>query len=397
MIAGPGIIGNPKTLLAPLKRIKARSAFRHSIRILTILAKASFWAICFHYFGTKALLYVVASWTFLLGAKDITFVRVRLSSLRDPAKSKMAFAKSVATELTLIALRLAVLFVLAMIVAPFNEVVAAVIPMMAICAGFWARETFIATAAMHRTGGLRAYVSFFASFAALAAIVFFAENGFDPILSAIWALLIREGLTFFGFALVALMGCFGIGAKGGIEDIDDEDGGDVAAVIAPDGTAVRSAWKLLIADNVIYSRWRMMHFATRLVASGIAGPFGGVVTRIAFTYRKPKPYRHHGKRISVLKIVGYGLAAAIMISIVIYFGEKWGLLHVIGIAAFAFLFRVAALTINLLTWRQLSPLVGAPVRAQTRERKALNSSLDPSRDDQPTEPDARMVRREGDE
>lgn len=375
MIAGPGIIGNPKTLFGPLKRMKARSAFRHSVRILTILAKASFWAVCFHYFGTKALLYVVASWTFLLGVKDITFVRVRLSSLKDPAKSGMAFAKSAAAELTLITVRLAALFGLAMIVAPFNKVVAAVIPMMAICAGFWARETFIATAAMHRTGGHRAYVSFVASFAALGSIIYFAENGLDAIHSAIWALLIREGLTFLGFALVALMGCFGIGAKGGIEDVDDEDGGDVATVVSPDGSPVRSAWKLLIADNVIYSKWRMMHFATRLLANGIAGPFGGIATRIAFTYRKPKPYRHHQKRISTVKIVGYGLIAVGLVSAVIYFGERWGLLHAIGIVVAAFLFRVTALTLNLLFWRQLSPRVGA---VQSTKRLGGAGKLSPT-------------------
>lgn len=391
MIAGPEIIRNPNTLFAPIKRLKAWSAFKHGIRILTILAKASFWAVCFHYFGTEALLYVVASWTFLLGAKDITFVRVRLSSLRDPAKSRRAFAKSVAAELTLIALRLVVLFLLSMTIAPVNKVVAAVIPMMAICAGFWARETFIATAAMRRTGGLRAYVSLVASVAALGSIVFFAENGFDPIHSAIWALLVREGLTFFGFALVALMGCLGIGANGGIEDIDDEDGGDVGSVVAPDGNSVRSAWKLLIADNVIYSRWRMMHFATRLVANGIAGPFGGIATRIAFTYRKPKPYSHHKERISAVKIAGYGIAAAVVISVVIYIGEKWGLLQAIGIVAAAFLFRVTALTLNLLLWRQLSPLVGAPVR-RARAEEVSRTSADASRNGQQEGPEARITR-----
>lgn len=346
-------------MLAPLKRIRAVSAARHGARILTILAKASFWALCYHYFGTEALLYVAASWTFLLGVKDITFVRVRLSSLKDPAKRSMAFAKSVTAELLLIAIRIAAIFLLAKIVALFNRDVAAIIPMMAIGAGFWARETFIATGSLFGTGSIRAYVSFVAAGAALGSIIYFAEHGFDPIHSAIWALLIREGLSFFGFAFVALLGCFGFRTRGEDDDVDDEDGGEAAPIMAADGREVRSAWKLLVADNVVYSRWRMMHFATRIVAHGVLGPFGGIATRIAFAYRKPKPYEHHQERVSAAKIAAFVAGAAIVISAVIYFGEKSGLLHAIGVVAAAFVFRVVALSANLLFWRQLSPVVGA--------------------------------------
>lgn len=392
--AGSGFIGIPKTLIVPFKRIKPASAFRHSARILTIFAKASFWALCFHYFGTKALLYAVASWTFLLGVKDITFVRVRLSSLRDPAKSRMAYAKSVAAEILLIAVRIAAIFALAFVVAPFNQVVAAVIPIMAVCAGLWARETFIATAAVYGTGSWRVFVSLVAAATGLGSIIYFAENGFDPIKSAIWAILVREGISFFGFAAVALLGCFGMRSKSKMEDIDDEDGGEVAQVVTPDGREVRSAWKLLIADNVIYSKWRMMHFATRFVANGILGPFGGIATRIAFTYRKPKPYKHHSKRVSIAKVAGIGVVAAITVSAVIYFGEKWGLLHAIGIVAAAFLFRVIALSLNLLFWRQLSPIVGAPGRLRPVNAEFLQEHLsDPFMADQggsPRPPSKRM-------
>lgn len=351
-------------MLAPLKRIRPASAARHSVRILTILAKASFWALCYHYFGTEALLYVAASWTFLLGIKDFSFVRVRLASLRDPAKRRAAFNKSVIAELLLIAVRLAAIFALAGIVGLFNRDVAAVIPVMAIAAGFWARETFVATSSLFGTGSMRAYVAFVAAAAALGSIIYFAENGLDPLHSAVWALLIREGLTFFGFGFVALLGCLGVRSKGEVDDDDDEDGGETAPVVAPDGREVRSAWKLLIADNVIYSRWRMMHFATRFVAHGILGPLGGIATRIAFSYRKPRPYEHHQDRISAGKVVAMAAGAAAVISVIIYVGETFGLLHAIGVLAAAFLFRVAGLSLNLLFWRQLSPTVGAPRKAR---------------------------------
>jgi len=111
-------------LLARLKRITPASAVRHSVRILTIVAKASFWALCYHYFGSKTLLYVVASWTFLLGVKDVTFVRVRLSSIKNPKKRSRGYMQSVSAELVLIALRIGAIFALSALVAPFNKNVA---------------------------------------------------------------------------------------------------------------------------------------------------------------------------------------------------------------------------------------------------------------------------------
>ena len=347
-------------MLARLKRITPASAMRHSVRILTIVAKASFWALCYHYFGSKTLLYVVASWTFLLGVKDLTFVRVRLSSIKNPKKRSRGYVQSVSAELVLIALRIGAIFALSALVAPFNKNVAATIPMLAIVAGFWARETTITTANAFHAGSLRIYVAMVAAFAALGSIIYFAENNLDPIHSAIWAMMVREGLTFFGFALVALLGCIGVRTKGEADDDDDEDGGEAMPIVAPDGRAVRAAWKVLIADNVIYSRWRIMHFATRFLAHGVAGPFGGIVARIFFTYRKPKPYEHHTSRLPVGKIVAVAVAAAIVIAAIVVVAEKAGLLHAVGIAAAAFLFRVVAMSFNLLVWRQLSPIVGAP-------------------------------------
>jgi hypothetical protein len=347
-------------LLARLKRITPASAVRHSVRILTIVAKASFWALCYHYFGSKTLLYVVASWTFLLGVKDVTFVRVRLSSIKNPKKRNRGYMQSVSAELVLIALRIGAIFALSALVAPFNKNVAATIPMLAIVAGFWARETTITTANAFHAGSLRIYVAMVAAFAALGSIIYFAENNLDPIHSAIWAMMVREGLTFFGFALVALLGCIGVRTKGEADDDDDEDGGEAMPIVAPDGRAVRAARKVLIADNVIYSRWRIMHFATRFLAHGVAGPFGGIVARIFFTYRKPKPYEHHTSRLPVGKIVAVAFAAAIVIAAIVVVAEKAGLLHAVGIAAAAFLFRVVAMSFNLLVWRQLSPIVGAP-------------------------------------
>ena len=346
-------------MLARLKRISAASALRHSVRILTIVAKASFWALCYHYFGSKTLLYVVASWTFLLGVKDLTFARVRLSSIKNPLKRRRGYVQSVSAELVLIALRLGAIFALARLVEPFNQDVAATIPILAIAAGFWARETMITIANAFHIGSLRIYVALVASLAALASIIYFAENNLDPIHSAIWAMLVREGLTFFGFALVALLGCMGLRTKAEADDDDDEDGGEAMPIVAPDGREIRAAWKVLIADNVIYSRWRIMHFATRFVAHGVLGPFGGIVARIFFTYRKPKPYAHQ-ERLPVGKIIAVTLVAAVVVSAIVVVAEKAGLLHAVGIAAAAFLFRVAAMSSNFLIWRQLSPIVGAP-------------------------------------
>lgn len=354
------IIGNSTTLLALLKRIKPASAVRHGVRISTIVAKTSFWVLCYHYFGPKTLLYVVASWTFVLGVKDLTFARVRLSSIRNPKKRSRAYVQSVSAELVLLALRVGAVFALVELVTPFNQDVAATLPIIAVVAGFWARETMISTASVFGSGSLRIYVAMVAAFAALGSIFYFAENNLDPVHSAVWAMLVREGLTFFGFALVAILGCIGVRTRGEADDDDDEDGAEAMPILGPDGREIRAAWKLLIADNVIYSRWRIMHFATRFVAHGVAGPFGGVVARIFFAYRKPKPYVHHSNRLPVGKILSSAFAAAVVIMAVVFGAQKAGLLHAVGIAAAAFLFRLAAMSFNFMVWRQLSPIVGAP-------------------------------------
>lgn len=300
---------------------------------------------------------------FALGVKDLTFARVRMANLRDPARRAREWRKSVTTELGLMALRLAAFTGLAIILVPFDRNVAAIVSVMAVCAGLWTRETFISTATAFRTGGWRIYVSFIAAAGAIGSVIYFAENNLDAVHSAIWALLIRESVTFFGYAGVAFLGAIGVQPpkKAAVpidEEDEDEDGGAAASIVGTDGREIRSAWKLLIADNVIYSRWRMMHFATRFVAHGILGPFGSVVTRIAFAYGKPRPYRHHESRISAGKIVGLSLAAAITISTTIYLAQRAGLLEAVGIVVAAFLFRLVALTLNLLFWRQLSPIVG---------------------------------------
>lgn len=350
-------------LLARWRRLTPASAFRHAIRILTIVARATFWIVCYHYFGSRALLLVAAGWTFTLGVKDLTFARVRLSLIRDPTRRARALRKSVAAELALLALRLGAFFGLAAILVPFGSNVAAIVSVLAVCAGLWTRETFVGTSTAFRTGRWRTYVSFVAAVGAIGSVIYFAENNFDAVQSAIWALLIREGVTFFGFAGVALLGAIGIRPRRMQvaemdEEEDDDDGGATQPVFATDGREIRSAWKLIIADNVIYSRWRMMHFATRFVAHGVLGPFGGIATRIAFSYRKPRPYKHHASRIPTGRIVALSLAAAATLSTIFYFAERAGLLTALGIVVAAFLFRVAAMALNLLVWRQLSPIVG---------------------------------------
>ncbi|HET9336976.1 MAG TPA: hypothetical protein VFO12_11300 [Sphingomicrobium sp.] len=352
-------------LRARWKRQTPASAFRHAIRIATIIAKASFWAASFHYFGSKTLLLVAASWMFVLGIKDLTFARVRMPSLKDPAKRARSLRKSVTAELALMALRLGVFAGISAILVPFERNIAAIVSLFTVCAGFWTRETFISIGTAFRTSRWRTYIAFIAAAGAIGSVIYFAENNFDPVRSAIWALLIREAVSFFGYAGVALLGAVGIQPprkkKVPIdeeEEDEDEDGGAAASVVAADGREIRSAWKLLIADNVIYSRWRMMHFATRLVAHGILGPFGSVATRIAFAYRRPQPYKHHASRIAIGKVIGLSVAAAVTISTIIYLAQRAGLLEALGIVVAAFLFRLVALSLNLLFWRQLSPIVG---------------------------------------
>ena len=228
-------------LLARWKRLTPWSALRHAIRILTIVAKASFWAACFHYFGSKALLLVAASWMFVLGVKDLTFARVRLTNLNVPAKRARGLRKSVTAELALMALRLGAFTGLAAILVPFERNIAAIVSVMAVCAGLWTRETFIATAMAFHTGKWRLYVSFVAAAGAIGSVIYFAENNLDAVHSAIWALLIREAVTFFGYAGVAFLGAIGIQPpkKAAVpvdeEDEEDEDGGAAASVVGTDG------------------------------------------------------------------------------------------------------------------------------------------------------------------
>jgi hypothetical protein len=356
-------------LWAQWRRQTPASTIRHAIRIATIVAKASFWAASFHYFGSKTLLLVAASWMFVLGIKDLTFARVRMPSLKDPAKRVRGLQKSVTAELVLMALRLGAFAGLAAILVPIDRNIAAIVSLFTVCAGFWTRETFISIGTASRTSRWRIYVAFVAAAGAIGSVIYFAENNLDPVQSAIWALLIREAVTFFGYAGVAVLGAVGIQPRrkkalpvDEDEEDEDEDGGAAASVVATNGREIRSAWKLLIADNVIYSRWRMMHFATRFVAHGILGPFGSVVTRIAFAYGKPRPYKHQANRISIGTIVGLSLAAMVTVSTIIYLAQRAGLLEALGIVVAAFLFRLVALTLNLLFWRQLSPIVGRQKR-----------------------------------
>ncbi len=109
----------------------------------------------------------------------------------------------------------------------------------------------------------------------------------------------------------------------------------------------------------------MVHFATRFVAHGVLGPFGGIVARIFFSYRKPKPYQHHEDRLPVGKIVAVTVAAIAIVSVIVVVAERAGLLHAVGIAAAAFLLRVVAMSSNFLLWRQLSPIVGAPKKSRS--------------------------------
>ena len=363
-------------------RLRREDALKHVVRVSTIVARASFWALCFHYFGAEALLSAVAAWAFLIGAKDLTFARVRLANMARPEKRRSALTKSIALELFILALRLVVLALIAWLVRPIDAAVTAVVVGLMLCAPFWARETMATLSKVQRVNWLNRYVTLTSSLAGLGAIILFARAGLEPLRATVIALVLREAVTFFGFIAMLVLGRLGLFRDKDVTDEaeeGDDDGGMAVAVIGPDGTEIQSTFKRFLADNFVHSRWKASQLGTRIVANGLLGPFGSIVTRIVYAYRQPGPYVHDSRRMPFHRVALLAVLIGTIVVIGGYLASRSGLLDEYGIMVGAIGFRAVALVLNLLLWQRLSLLVGEDVKARFgRWRRAQPAKADTS-------------------
>lgn len=332
----------------------------HAVRVSTVLAKTCFWLLCYHYFGARALLYVVAGWAFVLLARDLTFARVRLVNLMNPAKRDAALVRSVSLEGGLLVLRMALIAGVASLVAQFQPTVAAIVAGLAICPVLWSRETLVTLIRQQGVLRLMRYLVLLSSLAGLATIALMAELDQGPVCAAIAALLVREAVLLVGdVVLVALARAFpSLRAEASDDDDDDDEEGGAVVARHEDGRPIRSGFRVFIADNVVYSRWRAMQLASRVVANGLLGPLGAFATRLFFTYRRPGDYVHRPQRMSTLRVALVGGAVLACAALLAWLAETYGLLPAAGILAAAFAARIVAISLNLLFWRSLSDRIG---------------------------------------
>lgn len=368
-----------RLLPANRRAIDAPAVARHGTRIATAIFRACFWLACFHHFGTEALLFVAAAWSFILGVKDLTFARVRLANMADPLKRRAAIAKSVGLEIGLLVLRLALVAAVGGILLAFNQTVAALVTALMVCVLFWARETMVTLARVYGVAPLLRYATLLSSLSGLVLIVLFARRGWDPVAAATSALIIREAVTFVGCGAVAASGMLSRNAREGQPKEDDEDedeAGGALPLIGADGKEIRSTFKIFIADNVVYSWWRIVQFGTRVLAGGLLGPLGNIGTRIFFTYQRPGGFGQSKARPSPgrMVLIGGALAAAAVVVAVV--AHRSGLLHAVGIVAAAFALRIVGLGLNLLLWRHFRPLITTSEKIRPGDllfpRRALN-------------------------
>ncbi len=354
----------------PWRPTSAGSLAKHVARLGNVLARASFWAVCFHYFGSEGFLFVAAGWMFMLGVKDLTFARVRLTSLEDEGRRGRAVRRSLAAEAGLLVLRLAALLAIALLLRPFSTTVAAFVWSLMICPLFWVRETSSTLMRAYRVARLGTYVTLLAGVGGLVAVVYFAETGARGVEAAIGALIVREAISFVGMTLGALAGRLGL-RFGDDSFEDEEEGRQQFSVTGTGGEEIRSPWKLLIADNVVWSRWRLVQFASRFIASGMLGPFGNIGARLFFTYRQPGAYVHRSERLSARKVALFAAGSTVMLLVLVTIGQRFGLLHALGITIAGFMFRLASHAANALFWRQLTPLIatGAKLRLPGRPQR----------------------------
>lgn len=333
----------------------AMPASTHAVRLLTVAAKLSFWAAAYRYFGVESLLHLAAAGMFLFGIKDLTQWRIRLWSLNDPARRRRAALLSFFLEALLAALRVAIIFAAVAIIGLFNRPVANLLGGLAILPLLWSRETTITLASVFGVGQLANLVGLVGALGGLAAMVLLAERGFGAVDAAVLAMIVREGLQFVGFGLAILAARLGFRMEGEAFDVDE--GGTAQPVTGPDGNLIRSTWKILIADNVVWSRWRLVQFATRYAAAGVFGPFGGIATRILFAYQLPGAYVHKTRSIATWKLLLLAACSLAMLTGAAIVAHRLGVLNALGITLAGFLFRAASLVANSLLWRQLEPLV----------------------------------------
>lgn len=329
---------------------------QHLVRLTTVAARTGFWLLAYYYYGAEALLHMAAAWTFISGVRDLTFVRLRLRSLHRRERRRRAMAVSLGTELMLLILRLAIIAGLAATVDRFNASVGSILIGLAPFALLWARETMTNVAHVYRTIALRLHLSLFSALGGLAGIFYGAETGMTAIQAALAGLLAREAIFFAGMWAIALAGKLGLRVEG--ENHDDEEGGAPESVIGPEGREIRSTWKILIADNAVWSRWRLIQFGVRHLATGLFGPFGAAAARILFTYHQPGSYVHKSARLNGWRVALACVAGAAVVAVAIVLAGEWGLIDALGVTVAAFAFRLAVIVANSLAWRQLAPLVG---------------------------------------
>lgn len=331
-------------------------ATRHLVQLVTVAAKTGFWLVALHYFGGQDLLYTAAAWMFALGVKDLTAWRLRLQSVRRPERRARAVILSFTLEAVMLAVRLALMVGVVGLVAHFSQTTATVLIGLMLCHVFWSRETIVNLTHVYEVSPLRIHIGCASALAGIGAIFYCAETGRSAVEAALAGLVSREAFYFVGVTLAALAGRLGLRLGG--EDADEEEGSAPRSITGPDGREIRSTWKLLIADNAVWARWRLIQFGTRYVASSLLGPFGGAAARILFIYRQPGAYVHRGSRLTAwqVSLALFGTLASLGVAMLL--ADRWGLLHALGIMLVGFAFRLMAIVANLLLWRQLTPLVG---------------------------------------
>lgn len=352
--------------------LSGEAALTHILRVLTIIARGSLWALSYLYFGPEALLHVAAAWLFVLGTKDLTFARVRLSNIGRREKRRMALAKSISLETAILLARAMLILSVSQLLFSFERTVAAIVSGLVLCTLFWARETLITLVRVYRVTHLPKYATFAAAASGLATVVVFANRGMSGVDATVGALITREAVQFLGYLLIAIIG--GSTSRfrqvtGAGSDEEDEDSGANVAVIGSDGTEIRSTSKIFIGDNVVYSRWRALQFGSRVVAGGLMGPFGGVISRLFFAYRRPGRYVHKDRSLGTWKLVLLSFAFVLMLGLAVVVAGRFGLLHAFGIALAGFAFRLTALSANMLLWSRLSVFVGQNVPVPFARRR----------------------------
>lgn len=349
------------------RRPSRQDALSFAVRVLTACAQTFFWAVCYHYFGTKAVIHVVAAWAFVSAAKDLSFARARLANMANPEKRRSALAKSVSIEALLLVLRVALIFGIGHAVARLDSSVSRIALGLIPVAIFWPRETLITLTRVYRVNGLNRYVTLLAAISGLSALILLAEWNFTPERAATGALLIREATSFFGYAIVVALGRFSgrfqAAMRPGDDDDADDEGGGAVVVLDEQGREIRSTFKTFIADNVVHSHWRVVKFGTRVVAHGIFGPFGTVLSRLFFSYRQPGPYVHKERRVSARTVAGVVLAL-VMIGVGLVVAQRFGLLKAVKVAGAGFGLRAIGLGVNTLLWRRLRSLVGTGLKVR---------------------------------